>query len=209
MEKKLLPELNVLAHALMEGNHELSPERRELLDAIAAAISGVSGEIHLNFICVHNSRRSMISQAWAQAAACYHGLGGIHCVSGGTAVTAFHPNAVNALRRQGFRIDMKSGGANPVYEARYAPDAPSLEMYSKRFEDSVPLGKPFIAMMVCSTADSWCPVVPGAIRRFQFNYSDPGVSDGTDIMESVYDGRSKEIASEMLYLFSQVRDRKV
>ena len=50
----------------------VSPERREILDPLAGFIqSKVSEdqEIRLNFICTHNSRRSHLSQIWAQAMA--------------------------------------------------------------------------------------------------------------------------------------------
>lgn len=203
----LLPKLNSLSASLSASVGEIRPERRSFLNEVSEAIRKglAAGELHLNFICTHNSRRSMLSQAWAQAAAHHHGIRGIFSVSGGTEVTAFHPNAVEALRRQGFAIDMISSGSNPRYALRYSTEAAPLEMFSKRFDAAVPEGKPFLAMMVCSTADSQCPLVPGAIGRFQFNYSDPGKADGTPMERSAYDERSAEIAREMLYLFGSVK----
>ncbi len=202
----LLPSLRTLSSSLKSSVGGISPDRRSFLDTVAAAIRKgvVAGELHLNFICTHNSRRSMLSQAWAQAAAHHHGIRGIFSVSGGTEVTAFHPNAVEALRRQGFEIAMGSDGNNPRYALRYSSEAAPLEMFSKRFDAAVPEGKPFLAMMVCSTADSQCPFVPGAIGRFQFNYSDPGKADGTPMERAAYDERSSEIAREMLYVFGKV-----
>src|SRR6056297_1978450 len=61
----------------------------------------------LTFICTHNSRRSHLSQIWAQVAAEYYGLDGLDGVetfSGGTEATAFNPRAVAALQRCGLTL---------------------------------------------------------------------------------------------------------
>ena len=44
--------------------------------------------IRLNFICTHNSRRSHLSQIWAQTMAYHVGLKNVSCYSGGTEATA-------------------------------------------------------------------------------------------------------------------------
>ncbi len=58
----------------------------------------------LTFICTHNSRRSHLSQIWAQVAAEYYGLDGVETYSGGTEATAFNPRAVAAMQRCGLKI---------------------------------------------------------------------------------------------------------
>ena len=48
---------------------EISKERLEILEPIVNHISEeikVNKRINLNFICTHNSRRSHLSQVWAQ-----------------------------------------------------------------------------------------------------------------------------------------------
>src|SRR5687768_12192947 len=59
-------------------------------------------KILLNFICTHNSRRSHISQIWAQTAAYYYGIRNVETFSGGTEATAFNPRAVTAMKQAGF-----------------------------------------------------------------------------------------------------------
>jgi hypothetical protein len=44
--------------------------------------------VNLNFICTHNSRRSHLSQIWAQTAAAYYNIPKVFCFSGGTEETA-------------------------------------------------------------------------------------------------------------------------
>lgn len=203
----LYPALENTIRTLEESTGGLSADRRALLDTIAESVDRQQGDLFLNFICTHNSRRSMLGQAWAQVAAYYHGIEGISSVSGGTEVSAFHPNSIAVLRRQGFNIEMKVPGVNPVYTLGYATDAAPLKMFSKLFSDAVPAGKNFLAMMVCHEADQACPLVPGNSGRFQLNYLDPGASDGKPGQDAAYDDRAKQVAEEMLYVFSRVKKR--
>ena len=60
--------------------------------------------ININFICTHNSRRSHLSQIWAQAAAAYFNIPEVYCYSGGTEETALFPKVTETLKMQGFNI---------------------------------------------------------------------------------------------------------
>jgi arsenate reductase len=53
--------------------------------------------IRLNFICTHNSRRSHLSQIWAQTMAYHWGIKDVFCYSGGTDATAMFPKIVETL----------------------------------------------------------------------------------------------------------------
>ena len=187
----------------------ISNTRKQDLLSVAAYIRdaiGKRGEAHLNFICTHNSRRSHLSQIWAAVAAYHYGLEGIHTYSGGTETTAFHPNAVDALRRAGFQISIVGlmGEPNPHYALEYTPNQPPMVCYSKRFDQAVPPGKPFAAIMTCSDADQNCPFVPTAEFRQSLPYDDPKQADGTAMETQVYDERSRQIASEMMWMMQAV-----
>jgi arsenate reductase len=54
-------------------------------------------EIRLNFICTHNSRRSHLSQVWAQTASSYFNISNVFCYSGGTEATALFPMAAKNI----------------------------------------------------------------------------------------------------------------
>jgi protein-tyrosine phosphatase/arsenate reductase len=162
-------------------------------------------KVSLTFICTHNSRRSHFAQIWAQTAAAYYGITNIFCYSGGTEITAFNVNAVNALMKVGFIIQPISQGNNPHYEVKYSADYPALHAYSKKYGDAPNPSKDFGAVLTCSQADAACPIVFGADERFKVPYEDPKLSDGTNQQEKVYQERSMQIASEMLYVFSLVK----
>ena len=157
----------------------------------------------LTFICTHNSRRSQMAQLWASAAAAQFGIDGVRAYSGGTEVTAFNPRAVAAMGRAGFVID-DPGGENPHYRVTHAAESPTMECFSKTYDDPVNPSTGFAAVMTCSDADASCPVVPGAELRARVQYDDPKSADGSPEEASTYDARCLQIATEMLYLFSRV-----
>jgi arsenate reductase (thioredoxin) len=159
----------------------------------------------LNFICTHNSRRSHISQIWAQTAAHYYGIKNTETFSGGTEATAFNPRAVIAVRQAGFEVATKKDGQNPVYEVKYANNAPPLTVFSKKYDDAFNPDKDFAAIMTCSHADENCPLVMGASARIALTYNDPKDFDGTAQEAAKYTERVHEIGREILYAFSRVK----
>lgn len=158
----------------------------------------------LNFICTHNSRRSHISQLWAQAAAFHYHVKDVQCYSGGTEATAFNPRAVKAMREVGFQITDADTSANPKYEVRFAEAAPAIIAFSKTYGDSFNPNAGFAAIMTCSHADENCPVVFGAEKRISLPFDDPKDFDGTPQEAAEYHERVLEIGREICFAFSIV-----
>lgn len=185
-------------------------ERRAALDRIAAFVrersaSGASAQ--LTFICTGNSRRSHLGQVWAAAAARYYGVDRIETYSGGTEPSAFNPRTIAALERAGFTVAKNDDATeNPHYTVHFADDV-AVDAFSKRYDDATNPKEGFVAVMTCSEADQECPLVPGAALRVSLPYEDPKVADGTAKESARYDERSRQIATEMLYLFAKVAQR--
>ena len=102
--------------------NEISNERKELLELLAAHISNLlkcKKDVKLNFICTHNSRRSHMGQIWAQTAAEYFSVANVYCFSGGTEVTAFNPRAVKAIKNAGFLVEQTNESENPISSGVY------------------------------------------------------------------------------------------
>ncbi|HJL15871.1 MAG TPA: hypothetical protein RMH99_09455 [Sandaracinaceae bacterium LLY-WYZ-13_1] len=187
---------------------EIPAERQTELSRLAAFLGERldAGEpARVTFICTHNSRRSHMAQLWAATAAAYYGLDGVQTFSGGTEATAFNPRAVAALGRAGFAFD-DPGGDNPHYRVRMGPTAEPMECFSKVFGHETNPQEGFAAVMTCAQADRSCPFVPGADLRVGLPYVDPKEADGTPEEARTYDERSLQIASEMFYLMSRVRE---
>ena len=160
--------------------------------------------IRLNFICTHNSRRSHLSQIWAQTMAFHFGNKSVYCYSGGTEATAMFPKVAETLENQGFQIQMLSDNENPVYAVKYAENEVPIICFSKDYSNDFNPKKEFGAIMTCNNADEGCPLVIGAEARFPIKYDDPKSSDNTTEQTQIYAERSLQIATEMFYVFSQI-----
>jgi len=186
---------------------EISKERKAILNPLADYIKGKIAEnepIALNFICTHNSRRSHLSQVWAQTMAYYAGIKNIKCYSGGTEATALFPVAAETLEDMGFQISKLSETDNPVYSIKYAENAHPIIGFSKTFDDAFNPKSNFGAIMTCSSADKGCPIVSGSDARFPITYEDPKVFDNTPLQKEKYKERSLQIATELLFVMQKV-----
>lgn len=189
-------------------NVQISNERKivlqPLVDFIQEKVSA-NKTINLNFICTHNSRRSHLSQVWAQVAAHYFNVKNVYCYSGGTEATAMFPMAAKALELAGLKINNLSDGDNPVYSIKYAENEHPIIAFSKTYDSEFNPKSEFAAIMTCNNADVGCPFIPGAEKRIPVKYDDPKAFDNTPQQAEKYTERSNQIASEMLYVFSQIK----
>lgn len=204
----VLLSLQPIIQKLTDGFNQIPDERKAILKELTDFVSQKSKAdqtVNLNFICTHNSRRSHISQVWAQTAAQYYGIGDVQCYSGGTEATAFNPRAVKAMKEAGFDIQVFKDGTNPVYRAKFSDQSPTLTVFSKKYDDDFNPKKDFAAIMTCSHADENCPLVLGATKRIALTYNDPKDFDGTPQEAAKYSERVQEIGCEILYAFSQVK----
>ncbi len=203
----LLPALaRFVTDALADVDH-IPAERRLQLDALGRFIAErthAGEKAPLIFICTHNSRRSHMSQVWAQTAAHYLGVDGVETFSGGTEATTFNPRAAAALQRAGFDVVRTSAEDNPVYEVSFVDGMEPLRCFSKVYSEPPNPQQGFVAVMTCSDADAACPIIFGASERVSIPYDDPKAADGTAQEAAVYDERCRQIAREMLYAFSRV-----
>ena len=208
----LNPTLSDLASALMKDTAEVPASRKAELNALASwTAQGLveQGSADLIFICTHNSRRSHLSQVWAQTAADMLALDGISTHSGGTEATACNPRTVAAMKRAGFEVttqDTLQGATNPTYLVHAGSALEGMPCFSKTYSHEVNPQSGFAAVMTCSSADRGCPIVYGADARFAVPYDDPKVSDDTDQEAATYDARLRQIGTEMLYLMGKVKE---
>ena len=186
----------------------ISKERKAtlqpLIDFIQVKVTHQEA-ISLNFICTHNSRRSHLSQVWAQTMAAFFGIENVFCYSGGTEATALFPMAAKTLQNSGFQIQTLSEGKNPVYAIKYAENAHPIMGFSKRLDDDFNPKTGFAAIMTCNSANEACPLVLGAEKRIPITFEDPKAFDNTPQQAEKYHERSVQIATELLYVFSQLK----
>ena len=202
----LFPEIENVINTLNFEN--ISDERKIVLQPLVDFIQGKasrSQEIRLNLICTHNSRRSHLSQVWAQTAAAHYGIKNVFCYSGGTEATAMFPMAAKTLDKQGFQIKTIAEGNNPVYAIKYSANAHPVIGFSKTFDDDFNPQSEFAAILTCSSADQGCPFIAGAEIRIPITFEDPKAFDNTPQQAEKYEERSLQIATEMFYVFSKIK----
>jgi arsenate reductase len=209
-DAKLLPPLQSYTDQVAGELDTISDQRKIVLREIATTMATrleQGQDANVTFICTHNSRRSHMSQIWAQTAAYYYGLDRVHAYSGGTQQTCCNPRTITAMRRAGFTIEDATAGDNPLYLVRYADDRPPVRAYSKLYNTDDNPKEGFIALMTCSSADKSCPVVRGAVARYAIHYADPRLCDDTPTETTAYNERCREIAREMFFIMSEVRSQ--
>jgi arsenate reductase len=187
---------------------QISEERKGVLQPLVDFIQNKANsrqEIRLNLICTHNSRRSHLSQVWAQTAAAYYTIKNVSCYSGGTEATALFPMAAETLALSGFKVKTLSDGKNPVYAIKFSANELPVIGFSKTYDDDFNPESEFAAIMTCSQADGGCPFIAGAEKRIPITFEDPKVSDGTPQQKQIYQERSLQIGTEMFYVFSQIK----
>lgn len=202
----LFPEIDNVIRALHFKS--ISSERKIILQPLVDFIQAKANngqEIRLNLICTHNSRRSHLSQVWAQTAAAHYGIKNVFCYSGGTEATAMFPIAAQTLIKQGFQIKIIAEGSNPVYAIKYAENEHPIIGFSKTFDDDFNPHSEFAAILTCSSADQGCPFIAGAEKRIPITFEDPKAFDNTPQQAEKYEERSLQIATELFYVFSQIK----
>jgi len=184
----------------------ITEERKQVLQPLIDFIkdkTNTNKDIRINFICTHNSRRSHLSQVWAQTIAAHFNIKNVFCYSGGTESTALFPMAAKALEQSGFKIETLSKQDNPIYSIKYNDNEHPIIGFSKKLDNSFNPKSGFAAIMTCSQADGACPFVIGAEKRIPITFEDPKSFDNTPQQAEKYLERSLQIATELFYVFSK------
>lgn len=209
MAAPLYPSLVNLFTAFEREFEQIPDTRKKLLADLAEFVQtkvNSNTSAQLIFICTHNSRRSHLSQIWAQTAAAYYGIAPVQSFSGGTEATAFNPRAVKAMQQVGFQITTSNPAAtNPLYEIRIGEHVPVMTAFSKVYDAPDNPATDFCAVMTCSHADENCPYIPGASKRVPLTYNDPKEFDDTPLEAAKYTERLLEIGRDLAYAFSLIK----
>ena len=190
--RRLLPAVAAHADYLSTSFDQVDEPHRaagEVLSGWIATNHQPGRPLHVIVICTGNSRRSLLGATMGNVAASHYGLPEVRFHSGGTALSAFNPRTIAALRQVGVEIEPTGAEAprgdpataNPVYRVRWGPVGdPAFEAveFSKTYSDEANPRDGFAALMVCGEADEGCPFVKGAALRVSMPYLDPKIYDG-------------------------------
>ena len=201
---------NIHTSLLKLDSSTLSLERKEELRPLINFLQekvNKDQEIRLVFICTQNSRRSQMSQVWAQALAYHFRLKEVFCYSAGTDATAVYPMIADTLDDAGFQVSRLANTNNPIYSIKYADNEHPVIAFSKKLDNHFNPSSQFAAVMTCSQAGENCPFIEGADLRISMSFEDPKVFDNSPQQKEKYQEKSLQIASEWFYIFSEIRLR--
>jgi arsenate reductase len=208
---KLYPILFNYARNLYDEYQKIPSERRFILDEIANYIIGscqIEGRASLIIIGSNNATRSILAEAWANAASYYYRISDVRVHSGGLNSTRISKEAILALEEAGFIIYKTTDHKNPVYEVKYSYNIQPLIIQSKKYTNEINPGGNYGAVFVCPNADINLPTLKGNNFRTSLYYFDPVAYEATEDAINQYLGRSREIAIEMFYLFYRLKNAK-
>ncbi|MCX6213575.1 hypothetical protein [Spirosoma sp.] len=214
---KLYP---ALAEYLKSAKKDLGaiPEtRRAELDKIALFIQNkriTDKNANLLFVSGDNARRSLLAQVWAQVAADYLGVENVHAFSGGNIASTVAPTIQKTLEKIGFQVNPVTLSGQPAYELRFDEKQPALTLFSKVYTDQANPKNNFGLILTCDPTE--CPgpdgptdriaksTVQGPAFKITLPYTPPRTAEGQANEAAVYNALNRQIATEMLYLFSNV-----
>ena len=185
----------------------ISKERKEMLEPLINYIQNkveIGEDINLNFICTHNSRRSHLTQIWAQTLSAFFKIKEVYCYSGGTEATALYTSVKETLETIGFKFEITSDGKNPIYQIFFSDEEQPIVGFSKKYDHINNPSSSFAAIMTCSHADENCPFIIGVEKRIPITYEDPKAYDNTPQENEKYKERCLQIATELYFVFSKI-----
>ena len=188
--------------------NSVNKNRKILLDPLISYMQNkkdLNEAIQLNFVCTHNSRRSHLAQIWAQTCAGFFNVSKVVCYSGGTEATKLYRTVKDTLEDQGFIFKTKKEKSNKKYEVFFSNIEKPINTFSKVYDHKVNPVTNFAVIMTCSHADENCPFIPGAEKRISVMYEDPKLYDNSILEKKMYKERSIQIATEMKYIFSNIK----
>jgi len=204
----MYPSINKYCQNLESTFDLISLERKKKLERLSQYLYEKFNENKVSnvvVICTHNSRRSHIGQIFINLAVDYYNLPQINSYSGGTEATNFNKRAVNAMSRVGFAIVPENEQLdNPIYNVKWKDTMKPLLIFSKKYNSTPNPISEFAAILVCTEADAFCPLILGCDFRLPLPFDDPKAFDDTNLERIKYDERCVEIGREIFYALSKV-----
>jgi arsenate reductase (thioredoxin) len=183
-------------------------ERKEVLLRIAEGITTnflKKGTLNISFISKNNARTSQICQVWAFLASKNFQLP-ISTFSGGIEVTTFYRNTIRVLQKSGFHFQLDNfSHQNPKYSVSFNNEKTTFLVFSKHYDDVINK-EPFIAIMTCKKSMNQFITSSSFINEYHLPYFDLKTIDGSVNQEEKYEAINQQIACEMYFLFSTIKN---
>ncbi|HRP02976.1 MAG TPA: hypothetical protein PLE30_10060 [Candidatus Kapabacteria bacterium] len=164
------------------------------------------GTLNLNFICTHNSRRSILAQMICIGILRQIQLRKIFCYSSGLEASTVSNLAMEALKEIGFGVKEVRDEEDKFvkYKVEYN-ERTEVSIFSKLHTDEYVPKENVIAIMLCSDAEKNCPVLQNVLHQISLNYADPAEYDDDEDALQKYIDKCYEIGNELYFTFILVK----
>jgi hypothetical protein len=185
--------------ALSQTN-TITTDRKVLLDNLAAEMAN---KRYLMFTCKTNSRRTLLLQAWTQAAFYYTGLYNKFALSTGDTVTEVYSEVANVLTASGFYCSRTENGNDKGYLISINDELPINIMLSKNYFGTIDTTHIAITNICAQNERSNIALTT---KHFNLPYQSPAIYDKTEMEKQKYAELNKTIAIEMMYLAQKTKE---
>ena len=207
IQHDMLPILQLYILEAIKNFHAIPEERKDALKRIVSYLQqamDANQTPELLYICMRNSRMSHFGQIWSRVAAAYYGFINVRTFSGGIDVTSFDSDAIRIIEMIGFSVKQTDYSNNPAYKIQFGDSDIYLTCFSKKYDDIENPAQGFCVIMMCGEAEAALKHINGAEQWVSTIYNEFKASDITSDLDDVYLESSMEIATECLYVFSEL-----
>lgn len=179
---------------------KIAADRKLLLDKLAEEMTY---KRYVMFTCKTNSRRTLLLQAWTQAAFLYTGLFNKFALSTGDTVTEVYSEIANVLRASGFYCNKAENGDDKGYLISINEELPINIILSKNYFGTIDTTH-IVITNIC--ADKEQSKIALNTKHFILPYQNPTIYDKTELEKLKYEELNKTIAIEMMYLAQKIKE---
>ena len=192
--------LNDFCTDALSQTANIPAERKLLLDNLATEMANKK---YIIFTCKTNSRRTLLLQAWTQAAFVYTGLFNKFALSTGDTVTEVYSEIANVLSTSGFYCSKTENGNDKGYLISINDELPINIILSKNYFGTIDTTH-IVITNIC--AQNEISNIAITTKHLKLPYQSPAIFDKTELEKSKYAELNKTIAIEMLYLAQKTKE---
>lgn len=208
---KLYPILNEYVKVFPQEFRKIPEDRRYRLNEIIYFLEDQkknNDPMQLTFIGTNQASVSQMAQVWSKAAAYYFGFSEFESFSSGIKPIEITLNSITTLEKAGFIIYKNDIDGIDVYRIKYSHNLEPIVAFPKKIEHVKNPNDNYMAVFVEENADLNISNLRGTYHRLLLSYDDPIGYEGSGLENDIYEKGCRQVATEMFYVFSQLRKRQ-
>lgn len=199
-ENRFATKLDKYCKQVIQSFRTITHERKQVLDVMATELLS---KHYVVFTCKTNSRRTVLLQVWAQTGFYYYGLIDRNAFSIGDTVTPIYSGVANVLSDVGFYVNKLANADPNGYMISISKDFPESIVSSKSMLGTIDTASGLV-VNICDEKEPSGNVAKYSVVHLP--YSSPTPYEKTFREKLKYKQLNHQIALEMLYLSSRIRE---